>query len=216
MFPAARNTALVAAAFILLVGASAASATPITYDFTVTATDGPLNGTVAHGSFSYDSSSITPGAINNATELLTALSFSWNGMAYNQTTANTGRLEFDASGDLLGGVFGSDCIAGGCSVSSIVSATEFYLVPTSGGSFLYAIPGTNRVFGGTVTALALVVPAPEPTTLTLLAVGLGYGPAVAALAFRAGGSRTGKLVAQQKGGPEMATAGDRPTRKSVG
>jgi hypothetical protein len=60
MFSAAvRNAAL--AAIVLPLWGSAARATPITYAFTVTATDGPLAGTVEHGSFSYDSSSIVPG-----------------------------------------------------------------------------------------------------------------------------------------------------------
>jgi hypothetical protein len=67
---------LAAAASILLFGAPAAKATPITYDFTVTGTSGSLNGTVSRGSFSYYSSSIGPGGGEDATGFLTGLSFS--------------------------------------------------------------------------------------------------------------------------------------------
>ena len=73
MFAARHNVALAAVVAFLLLGASAAKAAPITYDFTVTGTSGPLNGTAAHGTFSYDSSSIVPRGANQATGLLTSL-----------------------------------------------------------------------------------------------------------------------------------------------
>src|SRR5215472_15642660 len=103
---------LAAFALALTVG-GIANASPITYDFTVTATSGPLSGTIEHGTFSYDSSSIVPGGINQAAGLLTGLSFVWNGISYDQTTANTGDLRFDASGHLTEALFGTDCSAGG-------------------------------------------------------------------------------------------------------
>jgi hypothetical protein len=97
MFSTFHNTALAAIAGLGWLAAGGAKASLITYDFTVTATSGPLEGAVAHGTFSYDSSSIVPGNFNVATGLLTSLSFSWNGVAYTQATANTGFLGFDAS-----------------------------------------------------------------------------------------------------------------------
>jgi hypothetical protein len=45
MFAARHNVALAAVVTFPLLGASAAQAAPITYDFTVTGTSGPLNGT---------------------------------------------------------------------------------------------------------------------------------------------------------------------------
>ena len=116
MFSARHNVALAAVVAFPLLGASAAQAAPITYDFTVTGTSGPLNGTAAHGTFSYDSSSIVPRGANQATGLLTSLSFSWNGISYDQTTANTGDLRFDVSGNLTQAQFGSNCSSFGCSL----------------------------------------------------------------------------------------------------
>ena len=69
-----------------------ANAIPINYSFSVMATAGPLDGVTENGTFSYDSSSIVPGGININTGQRTALSFTWNAITYNQTTANTGAL----------------------------------------------------------------------------------------------------------------------------
>lgn len=58
-------------------------ATPITVDFSVTATTGPLSGTTANGTLTFDSSTIPgslPGAVD-ATGLLTDLNFTWNGIS---------------------------------------------------------------------------------------------------------------------------------------
>lgn len=62
--------------------APATEATPVNYDFSVHVNSGSLVGTAQNGSFSYDSSNITPGATNNATGLLTALDFTLNGITY--------------------------------------------------------------------------------------------------------------------------------------
>lgn len=106
-----RNVILASVAGFALALAAAfpAGASTITYDFTVTATSGPLDGVTENGTFSYDSSIIVPGERINAAGLLTELDFSWDGIAYNQTTANTGALRFDASGDLTAAFFGTDC-----------------------------------------------------------------------------------------------------------
>ena len=163
MFCAVRNAALAAVALLLWV--SAANASPITYNFTATATSGPLSGTVEHGTFSYDSSSIIPGGINAAVGLLTSLSFSWNGISYDQTTVNTGDLRFDASGHLTQALFGTDCIAGGC---QLVDGDDSWFGIT-GGFFTYGVPG-GLGGGGSFTAV-LAVSTPEPTTLALLGLG---------------------------------------------
>src|SRR5438034_1239057 len=105
------NCLLVAAVGLALALASidAADASPIDYTFSVTATEGPLSATTAAGTFSYDTSSIVPGGRNLNTGLLTALNFTWDGITYNQTTANTGALGFDAAGMLTLSLFGTNC-----------------------------------------------------------------------------------------------------------
>ena len=56
-----------------------------TYDFTVTADTGPLSGDVANGSFSFNTSIIPRGGGGlPESGLLTDLSFTWNGVTYNE------------------------------------------------------------------------------------------------------------------------------------
>jgi hypothetical protein len=175
MFAMFRNTAvaLVAAALTTLMVAPCARAVPVTYDFTVTGTSGPLSGTVAHGSFSYDSSSVVPGGGHAATGLLTGLSFSWNGVSYTPATANTGGLVFQADGTLSIALFGTNCTAGDCGVFAPNNANEFLadVFPGFVGAFDYTVPGiTTAFFSGTVTSALAAVP--EPASLPLLALGL--------------------------------------------
>jgi hypothetical protein len=61
-----------------------AEAHAVTYAFTVTATDGPLIGTTATGTFTYDTSIVPPGGGSvGGTNLLTTLNFTWDGITYN-------------------------------------------------------------------------------------------------------------------------------------
>ena len=147
--------------------APVAEATPITANFTVNVTSGPLSGTVENGNFSYDSSSIVPNGYNNATGLLTALNFTFNGTTYNSTTANTGWLGFDSAGDLNSFLFGNNCAAGGCTV--IFGFDNFFADVGSGG-FVYSLPGVNNAFFGNVTLDHVGVP--EPGALGLFCFGL--------------------------------------------
>jgi hypothetical protein len=178
MFSTFRNTTLAAVvAGLGLLAAGGAKAVPITYDFTVNGgVAGPLAGIVAHGTFSYDSSSITPGMEHDATGLLTSLSFSWNGVTYTQATANTGYLSFDASGNLTEAVFGTNCFAGNCLVNPVDNANEFFMFadPGTSAEFSYTLAGhtapTDFFLGRTTTTLA--VPTPEPASLALFGVAL--------------------------------------------
>jgi hypothetical protein len=144
-----------------------ANATPITFDFTVTANSGPLSGTTASGDFTFDSSSIVPGGSNLAAGLFTALDFTWDGITYTAATANTGGLTFNASGDLTTALFGDNCVADDCSVSI---HTENWLV--GGPTFVYATLTTNFVFDDGTASLTQRGAAPEPATLALLGLGL--------------------------------------------
>jgi hypothetical protein len=90
-------------------------------------------------------------------------------------------LASDASGNLTKAMFGTNCVAGNCSVNSSDNANEFFtdVVPGGSGSIVYTVAGSTGVFdvwGGTVTATLAV---PEPASLPLLAVGLtGLGVAL--------------------------------------
>jgi hypothetical protein len=139
-----------------------ADALPISYAFTIDVTSGPLAGDISSGTFAFDSSSVTPGGFNKQTGLLTALSFDFNGVAYDQTTVNTGFLFFDPSGALEGFCFGNDVVAGACNFGRGD-------ITISSQSFGYD-SDTGAVSTG--TAIFSAAPAPEPASLALLALGL--------------------------------------------
>lgn len=158
--------------------APSAEATPITYDFSVDFDPfGPLSGTGASGSFSYDSSSIIAGGTNSAAGLLTALDFTMNGITYDAATANAGSLSFDAAGDLSGITFGSHCVMfmrrPRCTLllqpaedSWLAINGLFEYIATPSGSF--APRGVGHV---TYALAAGPVSVPEPGTLGLFGLG---------------------------------------------
>jgi hypothetical protein len=149
-----------------LLFAATASATTITYNFTVTATSGPLGGTVSHGTFAYDSSSIMPGHSNVAADLLTYLDFTWNGIAYDATSANTGWLTFDGSGQLTYFTFGNACVGGSCGVTA--GNDQWYIFPIG---FDYSVLGGNSYWLGDVT-YSQATGVPEPAALGMFGFGV--------------------------------------------
>jgi PEP-CTERM motif len=160
-----------------LFGAStAAMASTITYDFTVTATAGPLMGDTANGNFSFDSSVIPAGGGEvDAVGLLTSLTFTWDGIAYNASNANTGLLAFNASGALIDACFGNNSVAGTCLANQ---GTEQWLVSMGNSLFAYSVPQVG-VAPTSWLGTASFSPAsvPEPATLALL------GSALAVVGF---------------------------------
>jgi hypothetical protein len=158
-------------AFLPAVCVSSASASDITYDFTVTASTGPLAGTVSNGSFSYDSSVVDPGQFVLGTTLLTDLDFTWEGVSYTAATANTGWLQFDATGALDGFCFGNEAGSGSCPADT--DANVWYV---QAGFMQYGAPGFDSLGNGSVTySLASVAATPEPGTLVMLGTALLAG-----------------------------------------
>lgn len=153
----------------VLLAPATANATPVNYEFTVTATSGPLSGTVSHGTFSYDSSSIMPGATNNAANLLTALDFTWNGTTYNAATANTGWLDFDSAGQLDNFVIGNNCSSGNCSV--VWGSDQWFAFPGMDG-FGYSTPDDPEFWEGSITYSLATTSVPEPTALGMFGFGV--------------------------------------------
>ncbi|HEX6998975.1 MAG TPA: hypothetical protein VF322_12610 [Gammaproteobacteria bacterium] len=153
-----RNIWPICAAAALALGPLTAQAIPITYDFSVTATAGPLAGTTATGFFTFDDAIIPPGGGTvEAANLLTDLAFTWNGIAYDETTANTGLFTFAATGDPLEVAFGTTCVPGLC---ALVGATNDWMVGR--GAFAYTLPGVFAFYDGTVSFTRRPVEVPEP------------------------------------------------------
>jgi hypothetical protein len=161
MVATVRKALAVLAAFAAICG----NAAPISYEFSVTATDGPLAGTTSEGTFAFDSSIVVPGSSIDATGLITDLDFTWNGIVYNELAANAGFMLFDAAGELSLVVFGTNCGAALCFTNPFFESWTAVLP----GSFSYSV-GSGEVFSGSGSISRISVP--EPGSLALLAIAL--------------------------------------------
>jgi hypothetical protein len=140
------------------------------YDFRVDATSGLLSGDTASGTFAFDSGTIpSGGGTVGGTNLLTALSFRWDGITYDASTANTGWLTFNSKGHLTFFTFGDDCIALACTVNS--PSTDWLASPGAVG-FVYSDGGP---FGFGKVSYSLVTSVPEPATAALFGLALILG-----------------------------------------
>ncbi|MEO7052693.1 MAG: PEP-CTERM sorting domain-containing protein [Rhodanobacter sp.] len=164
------------AAFLIITTAALASsfapvaeATPVHYDFTVQISSGLLSDTTANGSFTYDSSSITPGASNKSLGLLTALDFTLNGITYDANSANTGYLSFNAAGKLTDFWFGNSCVAARCALLPLKNS--WFVHNVFGYTALDSRGRPGAPGAGSISYSLAPVPVPEPGTLGLFGLG---------------------------------------------
>lgn len=155
---------------LLLVHAVASGATPITYGFHVLATTGSLAGVTSDGAISFDDSIIpVGGGIVRGGPRLADLDFSWAGIRYDETTANTGSLVFDRTGSLIEALFGDDCADGYCDLGAVGHPFGWVI---AGDRIEFGHPGDQFTSGGTVRFFLVPTGVPEPATLALLGLGL--------------------------------------------
>ncbi len=152
-----------------------AGATVLNYEFTVTVTGigDPLYGTSATGTFAFDSGIIpSGGGAVSSTNLLTDLSFTWHGISYDESTANTGKMTFNASGTLVESMFGNNCTAGNCVVTGGgLEQWALFVHDDDDTIFAYSIAGAAGAYMEPAS-IHLVGAVPEPTTMLLVCLGL--------------------------------------------
>lgn len=164
------------AALSLCTAPLVAAAAPVTYDMQVTATSGVLAGVVSNGSFTFDSSIVPPGGgtVTGPALLLTELDLNWNGVAWDETTANTfgsnGLLDFDAAGNLTLLIVGTACAGGGGAVCAEVNTNSWFFNGASGGLFGYATAGSPSFGFGTFSFSLRTNTVAEPSTALLAAL----------------------------------------------
>jgi hypothetical protein len=161
---------------VIVLMAVPADAVPVTYVFTVSATGGPLNGVTESGMFTFDEIVIPAGGgYVSGDNLLTNLSFTWHGIAYDETTANTGFFGFDAAANLSVVAFGNNHQAGSVTVQSGQEQWSFVESFTDTDPFFshfaYSVPAAETYWFGTVSSQR-VPSVPEPSAMLLLGSGL--------------------------------------------
>ena len=159
----------------LSVPGGTALATQVTRNFEFSSTSGPLLFGPNIGSFTYDDS-VAPagGGTAFSAGLFLDLNVSFGSWAFDETTANSGLIVFDAQGGLLEAIFGNNCGAGACVING--GHDHWWIrVGELGGSandFSYSgYEGTSQIHTTNANRL-LPLSVPEPGVLAR--VGLGF------------------------------------------
>jgi len=169
-----------------------ALASPITVNFTITATQsmtssgvitpggsyaGFASGTVGGGSFTFDDSLVQGSDLVNGLPTLD-LAFTWLGQSFTEATATLWSLSFDSTGALSGWGLGRRGVDENCRLncSSSIGPTDFSMIgftraPANDAGFMH-VDGFNGVMFGSTAWTVAPTGVPEPSTLVLFGASL--------------------------------------------
>ena len=150
---------------------SGAVASTLEYSFQTIVTTGPLTGAY-DGTFSFDSSVVSPGNRVDGADLLTNLNFTFSGTTFTTSTANTGSLTFAADGSLSTFLFGTACQADQCFGNTFPPHILSWIATPGGQGFSYYDINALELGTGNLTFQA-VSTTPLPSAIPLFATGLG-------------------------------------------
>ncbi|MFG6465050.1 PEP-CTERM sorting domain-containing protein [Roseateles sp. BYS87W] len=164
--------ALSAAAFLPLT----AEAGLVTRQFLFSSTAGALQFGPQVGSFTYDDAVVpAAGGLVAAPNLFKDLQVSFGGFSFDELTANSGWLRFDATGDLLDAAFGNNCSGGGCSINAGWSLWWIRVGKPGASANDFAYSGFNGESGIQTSYQNQLLPqgtVPEPASVALVALAL--------------------------------------------
>ena len=159
-----RSSLLVAA----LLAAGSANAIPVTYDFTLTALTGPLEGASASGYFTYDDAVVGPGHHYNAS--FSDFSLVWDSVAYDESTVRPATLSITSTGVLTNALFGSSCSPAFCEVFE--GRSNFVVAASLDNPFFTYLTANVARGAGSLTWARRAESVPEPGTLALFGMAL--------------------------------------------
>lgn len=154
-----------------------AAATALTYDFTATASGGPLSGDIFNGVFTVDPSVVAAGSGTIAIASFTFLGSTYTGSDAAFSSLPTGF--FDGSGNATG--IGGFSVLSTARASAIGDSADGRPMPSPASSFSFGYNfgyGTDPAGGETFTggqvsgAQVSAAAVPEPASLALLGVGM--------------------------------------------
>lgn len=159
-----RSSLLVAA----LLAAGSANAIPVTYDFTLTALTGPLEGESASGYFTYDDAVVGPGHNYNA--YFSDFSLVWDSVAYDESTVRPASLSITSTGVLTNALFGSSCSPYYCEVFE--GRSNFVAAAALDNPFFTYLTADVARGSGSLSWTRRAESVPEPGTLALFGIAL--------------------------------------------
>lgn len=159
---------------VVMTGALPARAESVTYDFQITWSQGPLDGSTSIGSFALDAGLMVPNSTYaSGTFVLDSFSVVINGASYTLADISPTWLSFSADGSLSHLLLGTNCTSGAC-YSYANNAKSWFISfesSSTANSLFASVGGGSMGSGSFIKAL----PVPELPALEMMALGWVIG-----------------------------------------